>query len=109
LEAEVLAMSANEYVDNCLRIQSALVGSVTPSLLSVSFQVQEGRSYVRLVYSEGSSVAELATIRHLENRIIALFAGEVKVEIVFQRDSELFVTLEHPIFRIRSLKDSKIA
>ena len=95
-------MQASELVDKYVRLQSALVGFVTPSLVSASFEaLEDGTTRVRLVYWKTTPEDERAVLATLEDRVRQAFDGRVTMELIFLHPAESAQALEWPVFRVR--------
>lgn len=96
-------MEASTLVDEYLRLQSALVGFVTPSLVSVSFDLgSDGETRVRLIYRDSiTSEDERMTIAALEKQIRQSFEARATTEVVFLREADSSRMLAWPIFLLR--------
>ncbi len=95
-------MNPEKLVEAYLRIQSALVGFVSPSLVSVSFEGDNCAIRVRLVYWSNIPEDERVTILELERRLPTFFEVPVITESVFIEKHESPCTLTWPVFRVRT-------
>lgn len=99
-------MKHDQLVDQCIRLQCALLRFVTPSLVSVSFDVgDDDNTTVRIAYWASAPQRERENIRDLEGRIHEVFSGRANTEVVFCSDLEALQPLQWPIFRIRMNSD----